>query len=359
MGDFDVAENYLSKYLETFPPHARAYTVLIRYSVKNTGSIERAISYWNQMKRFKIVLDAAAYNSIIAAHSDANLIEKAADLYQEFKQTGQYTTPELINTMIVLLGKQGRILKMESLYQKATNTPTNRMSSTANMILLNSLMTGYSYAGQWKKALVLWNHLRAQKQDFNATNATNATFSPQINLFNNMATESAIARFGFDAVTLCVILDTLGISKQLKKVRQVWHDVIKNKFPLTLNNITSYVEALLRCSEDEEAVQIVLNLSNFGLYPDRKILRNCIHLLPIEKRAEVSRKINEKYPDILTPRDLSDGSANQVLLRSTITNNLKSGDEGLTEEQLKLHMELKHGTLLLPPIADFISSNDG
>jgi pentatricopeptide repeat protein len=327
-------------YTKEFTPHSRPYTALIRSITKNNLPIQLVLDYWSKMQQNHVPLDAAAYTSIIAAHSDVGLFSSAREFFQEFQKSGQKPTIEMYSTMIVLYGKIGDIPAMEKLYHNVTRNYSHRLTKQYSMVLLNSLMSGYSFGGQWEKALILWNRLRSEIRPSDSKLAIKSL--PDV--FMRTSQEMTVKSFGVDPITVCIIIDALGFAERLEELRSVWKDIQTSGIPLVLNNITSFVEALIRCKQDEEALGIVLDLETWGFYPDSKILRNTVTLMDKEKRNFVLEKIQSKYPDVHF-------EIPETLLQFVPMKNGDQEKKGLTPLQLHMQMNFRRGVLLLPPLS--------
>ena len=313
---------------------------------RNNLPISKVLEYWEQMKSLKVPLDAAAYTSIIAAHSDKNLQHNALEFYKQFIATKQTPTLEMYACVMVLHGKLKNISSLERLYHVATGQ-TKRLTKNYSMMLLNALITSYSYGGEWQKALTVWNRLRAQfNQDCRAVKRTSAVSPALPDIFMQTSSSMTLQMFGVDTVTICVILDALGKAQRLDEVRSVWDDVRSNNMPLVLNNITSFVEALLRCEQANEALDLVLKLQDkFGIEPDRKLLLNTATLMPVSRYAETVEILKKRYPDVqpVYPPYIRhrQGPKKEALV---------AAKPGLTAEQLDKQLRFKNGVWLLPPL---------
>ena len=327
-----------------FTLHSRPYCVLMRSIPRNKLPIAKVLDYWEEMKQLNVPLDAAAYTSIIAAHSDSNLLHNALEYFKQFLATKQQPTMEMFSTLIVINGKLKNISAMEKLYHRATGY-SKRLTKSMSMMLLDSLITGYSYGGEWQKALIIWNRLRGQIKLKQNPDPPPIIKSAMPDIFMHVASQMTLETFGVDTVTICVILDALGKAQRLSEVEMVWKDVRDSNMPLVLNNITSYVEALLRCEQYDQGLQVVLNLEKeFGIKPDKKLLLNTATLMPRDKYHSTVDVLKQKYPDIevIYPPDIRHASK-KVKLQA-------NQNQGLTVDQLEKELRLKNGVWLLPPM---------
>jgi pentatricopeptide repeat protein len=247
------------------------------------------------MKVLRVPLGAAAYNSMVAALSELGELDTAVKYLNEYKRTGQVIPIEFYQTILVLYGKLGHVTEMEQIYERVTQTERRHCKAEKTLMLLNALMSGYSYAGSWKKVWVLWNHLRSNSTLYSLPNPIQING----NVFTNIGSDITTRYFGVNAVTVCVIIDALGFSKQLQRIRMVWKDLLGSNFPFVLNNLTSLTEALIRCGQYDEAVELVLQLKDkYGMEPDAKMIRNTLALLPEPRISSARQELISKYPAI-------------------------------------------------------------
>ena len=296
------------------------------------------MEYWEQMKNKKVPLDAAAYTSLIAAHSDSNLLHNALQYFREFLATKQQPTPEMFACVIVINGKLRNIAAMERLYHRATSQ-SKRLAKSLSMMLLDALITGYSYGGEWEKAHIIWERLRSQNKKVSKLTSSNLSLDPQPirpDIFMQVGSNFTLETFGVDTVTICVILDALGKAQQLDKVRQVWKDIRDSNMPLVLNNITSYVEALLRCEQYDEALTIVLALENdFGIRPDKKLLLNTATLMSRDRYHSTVDLLRQRFPDIQPQYPAEIRQSKKPKMNST-------SKDGISVPQLEKHLRFKN-----------------
>jgi hypothetical protein len=343
----DKAKEYLSTYLSVFQPHARVFIPLIRHGIKHGEGVHDLQMYWRKMRHLRIPLNSSAYNSMVAALIELREFDLAEKFVNEFKKTRQPFTLEFHQTLLVMYGKQGKITEMEALYDHVTKIMT--LNAKTSLMLLNALMSGYSYGGVWKKVWVLWNRL------FSNHSFSNVQDQPKIvsrysDVFNNLSSEITLRHYGVNAITVCVIIDTLGHTKQLKRVHEIWKDLQARRFPFVLNNVTSYMEALLRCEQYEEAIELVLNMKQvYGMEPDAKMLRNCLGLLSPHLYDDVKRKLQDRYPHIHFTLQ------KQVFpFPSTAPVPNEKQDSGLSINDFQKQLINRNGVWLLPPIQDLV-----
>jgi pentatricopeptide repeat protein len=335
-GQLEEAEKYLKLYLQLFPPHSRAFNVLVRSVSYNKLHISKALKYWDQMVQLKVPLNVEAYNSIIAAHSDLGLYAEAENFFNQFLQTGQKINIPMYCTMIALYGKRGMVGKMEHLYFSVSQDISLGPSAYSASTLMNSLMTGYSYCGQWEKVFAIWNLLRSSVSSQAPLKQQMENFSDTFHiLHSNIGTKL----FGVNSVTVCIVLDSLGLARKLNHLRTVWEEINSIKMSLTLNNYISYIEGLLRCGEHQEAIDTIVNLPK-GVQPDTKLLRNALNLLPNSLRLDAYKLFIQKYPTVPLTYSMKDFKNPNSIVRPI--------QHGLSSNQLKSQMKLKNGILVLP-----------
>ncbi|KAI8897327.1 hypothetical protein BC833DRAFT_594173 [Globomyces pollinis-pini] len=354
-GDFITAESYLNEYLTQFAPHPRAFSTIIRSAVKVGSGIQQAEKYWSQLCSTNIALDTSCYGSIIAAYSDAGSYGKALQKYTEFKKTKLPMSLNLAGTMLVLYGRLGKVRDLENLYREVTR-PDGGLKPT--MALMNALMSGYAFSNQWKKAYLLWKRLWIDQlsdpfqntETFIDRDVASIPVTSQAALFfTNLGNEIIRSNFGVDPVTACIILDALGFANRPTELQLVWNELNIKKFPITLNMITSYVEALVRCGLHNEAFYIVMNIERLYSYtPDIKLLRNFYNLLPSSLKSEATLKIIYSYPQI------KEIYLQEIEKIENLDFNgfkpLQNVEEGIDLKDFESKIAIKNGLLLLPAL---------
>jgi hypothetical protein len=343
-GQLDQAKDYLSMYLSLFPAHVRVFIPLIRHGIRNGETKLELQNYWRKMRQLRVPLNALAYNSMVSALMELQEFDVAEKYVSEFKRTRQPFTLEFYQTMLVMYGKQGKITEMEALYDQVTKVIS--LNAKSSLMLLNALMAGYSYGGVWKKVWVLWNRLLSSHA---ARIHQDAKILPRYaEVFNNLSSEIVMRHYGVNAITVCIIVDTLGYTKQLKRLREIWKDLEKRQFPFVLNNLTSYMEALLRCEQHKEAIELVLNLKAiYGMEPDSKMLRNCLTLISPQLYNDVKTAFQKAYPHIHLNQTKTLPPAKMSLADTNL-------DSGLPMNDFQNGLLNRNGVWLLPPIRDLV-----
>ncbi|XJO73857.1 hypothetical protein BDV3_004769 [Batrachochytrium dendrobatidis] len=70
---------------------------------------------------------------------------------------------------------------------------------------------------------------------------------------------------GVTPVTFCLVLDALGFAGDLEVLDKVWQQVVDvDKFPISPNCTTSYMEALMRCGQTDRAMEVVIGACKTG-----------------------------------------------------------------------------------------------
>jgi pentatricopeptide repeat protein len=311
---------------------------LLRHGVKHGGSYTEVMRIWNQMKSLRVPLDASAYNAMVAALSDLGELDLAFKYFNEYVRTKQPVPMEFYQTILVLYGKQGKVSEMEILYERVSRAEKVKMDVDRSLMLLNAVMTGYTYGGAWKKVWLLWNRLRL--------NASKQHTPIKLNgdVFTNAGLQIVTRRFGVNTITVSVMMDALGFSNQLDLIRKVWKDLEDSQFPFVLNNVTSLAEALIRCRQYDEAIDLVLNLQKYGMQPDLKILRNTITMLPEAYRLKALDLFKKKY------------KFEEAILKKhmNMPTFIYSKDKGVSMKKFKDQLEERNGLWLLPPINDLV-----
>eukprot|EP00842_Homolaphlyctis_polyrhiza_P000978 jgi/Hompol1/1881/HPOL_005767-RA len=160
MFDIEQAEAFLKIFLDNYQAVPRAFSGLIRASVKLTHSLDWANVYWKQMRKLHVVPDQSLMTTMIAANVDAGNLKGALDLFCQMLDMGLSPTPFVYNTLIKLYGCAGRTKDMDRLFQFLL-MPKNglQIGIQANVFLMTALMSGYSFAGEFDKAIAVWKRM--------------------------------------------------------------------------------------------------------------------------------------------------------------------------------------------------------
>ncbi|KAH6599227.1 hypothetical protein BASA50_003169 [Batrachochytrium salamandrivorans] len=88
--------------------------------------------------------------------------------------------------------------------------------------------------------------------------------------------------FGVSPITVCLVLDAAGFSRNLPVLDKLWRDLEVAQFPLSVNCYTSYMEALVRCGEVHRACAVITGHgsgdANGGDLPDLKMVDNFLKM---------------------------------------------------------------------------------
>lgn len=310
-GDFDNADKKLLYYEQLYDPHPRAYDAIIRQKVYLNNDLKSSLFYWSQMCS-KCKPSILSYASIISACSKANNLRKAEELYRdciaEFGYNNVVADYKLSAAMMVVYGKLGNPMKMTALYESCIKSYAF-LDSKAKSLMVTALATGYCYLGKWEMVLNIWKsnykHLSRGPKNF---------YQPQIRLlqsngssqfdlpdskepFESLLELRSIHVFGVTPVLLCIVLDSLGNAKKISQLNEIWTLVNEANFPLSLNNFTSYIEALCKFGDWDRALLVALKISvKHGFRIDEKTARNLLQGVPPLRRQYCYQQLIREYP---------------------------------------------------------------
>lgn len=136
--------------------------------------------------------------------------------------------------------------------------------------LLNALMNAYGHAGALENALAIWDQIRPAARD---------------------------------GASISIILDALGYAgpSALPRAKQLWKTLRqKQGSRLNVNHYTSWVEALCRMGEFEEAERVVFVDMKDKVRPDEKTLRTLVSFAwRVGKQAEVLENVRRAFPGVV------------------------------------------------------------
>jgi hypothetical protein len=91
---------------------------------------------------------------------------------------------------------------------------------------------------------------------------------------------------GVTPVTVCITIDALGFSQSLDRLRSLWTKLHGVGFKLSENCWLSYIEALIRCGQKEEAQSLFREMQSTFKNPTLKTLTNYVQMMGDERIAE-------------------------------------------------------------------------
>ncbi|KAG8708123.1 hypothetical protein FRC08_000096 [Ceratobasidium sp. 394] len=115
------------------------------------------------------------------------------------------------------------------------------------------------------------------------------------------------SRGGWDNASVSIIVDALGRGGRnaLPRARQLW-DGLRRRYgaQLNTNNYTSWVEALCRMGEFEDAERVVYvdmrDGANSRIRPDEKTLRTLVSFAwRVGRQAQVLEDVRRVFPDVI------------------------------------------------------------
>ncbi|KAG9083132.1 hypothetical protein FS749_006271 [Ceratobasidium sp. UAMH 11750] len=149
---------------------------------------------------------------------------------------------------------------------------------TPDTTLLNALMKAYGHAGSLDGALAVWDQMKRPG-----------------------------SRGGWDNASVSIIVDALGRGGRnaLPRARQLWDGLRwRHGAQLNTNNYTSWVEALCRMGEFEDAERVVYvdmrDGANPRIRPDEKTLRTLVSFAwRVGRQAQVLEDVRRVFPDVI------------------------------------------------------------
>ncbi|KAF8603984.1 hypothetical protein BDV93DRAFT_117285 [Ceratobasidium sp. AG-I] len=141
---------------------------------------------------------------------------------------------------------------------------------TPDIGLLNALMNAYGYAGALENALAIWDQIRPAARD---------------------------------GASISIILDALGHAgpTALPRAKQLWKSLRqKQGSRLNVNHYTSWVEALCRMGEFDEAEKVVFVDMRDKVRPDEKTLRTLVSFAwRVGRQAQVLERVRREFPGVV------------------------------------------------------------
>ncbi|KAG8703991.1 hypothetical protein FRC09_003834 [Ceratobasidium sp. 395] len=150
---------------------------------------------------------------------------------------------------------------------------------TPDTVLLNALMNAYGHAGSLDGALAIWDQMKRPSGSGG----------------------------GWDNASVSIIVDALGWAGRsaLPRARQLWDGLRRRHGArLNTNNYTSWVEALCRMGEFEEAERVVyVDMREGGnprIRPDEKTLRTLVSFAwRVGRQVQVLEDVRREFPGVV------------------------------------------------------------
>ncbi|KAJ3016700.1 hypothetical protein HKX48_003904 [Thoreauomyces humboldtii] len=315
--DFERAERCLGDAIRILPAHrveSQLYTPILYGYARLTRSegrlgVQRVVA---KLRAINSAMDGAGLGAVITAFTILRQFAAAQPYIEQARASPGDDGPDrhaVLQAVLNWYAKQGHKEMEKVVAQMISGTwgsspephldgplldlmtssaeygPPGKLSPT--IALYSILLEGYDRAGDWRKALGLYRHLRSHPGTVSASHHA----APS-------ADHDVLRNFGVSHVTVSVILDALGRHHQLELLEETWRDIRQSGFPLDTNNWTSYLEGLACCDCVANAIRILEDPPE-GFVPDVKTLRNVLGLAPHgSARQSVQALIDTKYPSL-------------------------------------------------------------
>ncbi|KAJ3007308.1 hypothetical protein HKX48_009213 [Thoreauomyces humboldtii] len=292
----EVAERVLVDALRVLPTRMiddGLYAPIVYAIARSSGSLMAVYKNLDRLRSRGVSLSGPGYAAVITAHTITRQFRMAVDFIEAARTSAPevQANAELMHAVLDWHAKQGAAQEMEemavemcggtwgqSIATKPSQvTPESLLRAlTSTRVLENSLrptlstfailIAGYGFARRWQDAAILYRYLRS-----------NPGKVPMFDEQHVMkAGEELFPTHGVSPSIVSVFLDALGFAENRQELRATWRDLCHARYPLDVNNWTSYLEALMRCGLIDE-VLIILNSSNMFAV-DVKTLRNVLGL---------------------------------------------------------------------------------
>ncbi|CAG8545458.1 6355_t:CDS:2 [Diversispora eburnea] len=205
-----------------------------------------AIQFYYEVKQTqKIQIDVQGYTTLIDAFIKIKRISEAQRLFGDMLREGIKPNVKTYTTLITGLGQQYDYKGVKNIH----GIVKMDINVELDIGIYNALMDAYNRCGHIKQVLTIWDLLVANNQPFNNT-------------------------------TVCIVLDSCGFAKEVYKLIQIWKELKRRKFNLTINNYHSIIEALARNQLFEDAKHILFNeFISAGFTPEERSIRPLLNFL--------------------------------------------------------------------------------
>ncbi|CAG8591109.1 2796_t:CDS:1 [Acaulospora colombiana] len=232
-----------------------------------SGRENDAIQFYYEVKQTGVELDVQGYTTLIDSFVKMRRIAEAQRLFSDMLRSKVKPNVKTYTVLITGLGQQYDYEGVKNIHSIV------KMDLNVDMDvgIYNALMDAYNRCGHVLQVLAIWDFLIASEQSINDS-------------------------------TVSIVLDSCGYGREIRRLVRIWNDLRAKKFPLTLNNYNSLIEALARNQLFEEAKYILFNeLISEGFTPEVKTIRpllNFLHDIPGKSRDEyqVIEWVRTRYP---------------------------------------------------------------
>ncbi|CAE6433947.1 unnamed protein product [Rhizoctonia solani] len=249
-GEGITVEAILGRRTEIYaPPPAALYYEIMR-------DMQRA-GYHVQQAEYSTILRAYA-NTCIALPDESEPATNEMFTSQARSTAASATLARTHNSHVL-----EHIQRIHTLLKLDTNL-------TPDTALLNSLMLAYGHAGAIENMLAIWDQIRDR---------------------------------GWDNASVSIVIDALGRSGRtnLGRARSLWESLRRRHgSKLTVNNYTSWVEALCRLGEFAAAERVVFIDMRGNIRPDEKTLRTLVSFAwRVGRQAQVLEDVRSQFPGVV------------------------------------------------------------
>ncbi|KAI9008331.1 hypothetical protein BC832DRAFT_539186 [Gaertneriomyces semiglobifer] len=288
--DFVTAESILKQLLErshrgdVVPRVGPLLMALARTGkLSSSDALAEIHRILESIESHELSLDSQFFRDVIAAHSRLGAYEKAkpfVDRALKFADSNE-ADASLCRALMDYYGRQAMISEMEQFHKRITTTSKVRLKKPEifdSVVTATIMMTGYGRAGQFDKALALWNEFwrpnRGSRIGFHTPTQLQGVAG------NVLMYRWLLNEFGVSWATVSVYFDVLGFAGKADEVQRAWEELKESGFPLDQNNWTSYLEALVRCGLVGRAMEIMQGeMQLAGMHPDVKAVSNIIAMV--------------------------------------------------------------------------------
>ncbi|CAG8536231.1 10458_t:CDS:1 [Acaulospora morrowiae] len=232
-----------------------------------SGREDDAMQFYYEVKQTGVNLDVQGYTTLLDSFVKMRRIAEAQRLFSDMLRSEVRPNVKTYTVLINGLGQQYDYEGVKNIHSIVKMD----LNVDLDMGIYNALMDAYNRCGYVLQVLTIWDLLIASEQPINDT-------------------------------TVSIVIDSCGYGREIRRLVQIWNDLRAKKFPLTLGNYHSLIEALARNQLFDEAKYILFNeLVAEGFTPEANTIRpllNFLHDIPGKSRDEyqVIEWVRNNYP---------------------------------------------------------------
>ncbi|XP_024522487.1 putative pentatricopeptide repeat-containing protein At3g16710, mitochondrial [Selaginella moellendorffii] len=281
-------------------------------SLCKSDMIDKAESWFQELKDFRGLVNTVSYNILINAFCKTKRIDEAIQLFGEMKAPGCAPSTSTYNTLIGGLCRVERLGEAQQFYERLLSS-----GAGASFITYNILVDGFCKADRVPEAVELLNELVAR-----GGVVTSAPYNCIIDtLFKKGKTQEAELFFNRmekdgvrpQEVTFTVLIDGLCKANRVARAKEIFFSYLESGGSPSVVICSCLMDGFCKYGGVDEAWRIFELMTNRGCTPNDVSCNILINGLCKAKRLSQAREVFEEVvkrqakPDVVTYSTFMDG----------------------------------------------------